>query len=232
MDRGRRQATVGTGVLLSVVVLASCSSSPTAGHRHGMRRYATTTTTGATTTSSPVTSSTASAVTLPNVIGFKIVPARTALRAVGLLSIGLNKPCTEGTVASQSVVDSLARPGRPPTPSVGAVPVSPGTKVPPGTRIAITWSGCYGNAVSVPDVVGLSFAAAKHAVKASGLTWACYSVGRPTTTTTTRRTTTSTSVPVTTTTRPPDVVLTQTPRAGGVLRPGATVTLTMHACPQ
>ena len=69
-------------------------------------------------------------------------------------SVGLNKPCNKGTLLSQSVVDSLALPGKEPTLNVGAVPVEPGSRVPPGTRIGITWSGCYGNAVVVPDVVG------------------------------------------------------------------------------
>jgi beta-lactam-binding protein with PASTA domain len=115
--------------------------------------------------------------------------------------------------------------------------VSAGAVVPSGTRIGITWSSCYGDAVAVPAVVGLTFPAARHASHAVGLTRACYSVGRaPTPTTSTTRaptTSTPTTAPATTTTvKPPALVLTQSPVAGTVLHPGATVALTMHACPQ
>ena len=118
------------------------------------------------------------------------------------------------------------------------MPLAPGAVVAPGTRVGITWSGCYGDASAVPAVVGLTFASAKDALHAVGLTWACYSVGRATTTTTTTTTapdssTSSTAAAVTTTTvRPPGLVLTQSPGAGTVLKPGATVTITMHECPQ
>ena len=60
--------------------------------------------------------------------------AHAALRAVGLPNVGLNIPCNKGTLASQSVVSSLSVAGKPPHPEVGAVPVSPGTTVAPGTR--------------------------------------------------------------------------------------------------
>jgi beta-lactam-binding protein with PASTA domain len=103
--------------------------------------------------------------------------------------------------------------------------------LPTGSGVGIVWSGCYGNGSVVPYVVGTKFAEARHALALAGLTWACYSVGRPITTTTTR---TSTTLPPasTTTTRPPNPVLSQDPAAGAVLEPTSTVTLTMHACPQ
>ena len=86
----------------------------------------------------------------PNVIGLKIAAAHTALRAVGLSTVALNTACNKGTLASQSVVSSLSLPGKAPDPRVGAVPLAPGTVVPPGTRVGITWSGCYGDTVVRP----------------------------------------------------------------------------------
>jgi beta-lactam-binding protein with PASTA domain len=197
---------MGTVVLVVACALSSCSSSPAARKKSSATTVPTTTTT---TTTRP-------GIIVPNVIGLKIVAARGALHAAGLPTVGLNVPCNKGTLASQSVVASLSIAGRPPNPSVGAQPLSAGVSVPPGTRVGITWSGCYGNASAVPAVVGLTFAAARHALHAVGLTWACYSVG-------------STS---TTTVRIPPTVLTQDPAAGTVLRPGAVVRITMHFCPQ
>ena len=89
-------------------------------------------------------------ITVPNVIGLKIAAARHALHAVGLPTVGLNLPCNKGTLASQSVVASLSVAGKPPNPAVGATPLKPGATVPPGTRVGITWSGCYGDRSVVP----------------------------------------------------------------------------------
>jgi len=258
---GRRHLSVGTGIAVVSVVVAACGSAPATDE--SSRAGRTTTSTTDSVTSSSVQPATGIAV--PDVIGQKVAAARDALRGAGLRSIGLNVPCTKGTTASESVVDSLALAGRAPTPDAGAIGIEPGTKVPPGTRIGIRWSGCYGNAVVVPEVVGLSLAGAKHSIKGAGLTWACFSIEKPTTPTsatsststtassassttsptsptsttsslppTTSTTTTSTTIgPVSPTTLPPPgVVLSQDPRAGGVLRPGATVALTMRSCPQ
>ncbi len=228
MHRWRRHAVTGMGAVLAFV-LASCSNSPPGDQGQSADRPATTATvTAITASSASTTATTPPAVAVPNIIGLKIAAARSALRDVGLLSVGLNKPCNKGTLLSQSVVDSLALPGKEPTPNVGAVPVGPGSRVPPGTRIAITWSGCYGDTVVVPDVVGLSFAVARDAITGAGLTWACYSVERP------RKKSSSTTslTSPTTTQQAPGVVLTQNPHTGAVLRPGATVALTMHACLQ
>jgi beta-lactam-binding protein with PASTA domain len=170
-------------------------------------------------------------VAVPNVIGLKIRAARAALVAAGLTSVSLNALCNKGTLASQSVVSSLAIPGKAPDLGVGAVPLSPGAAVPPGTRVGLTWSGCFGVTVTVPSVTGLTLGAAKHALHAVGLTWACYSVGATTTTTTHQ--TSPTDQPVTTTTvKLAQVVVIQAPTAGAALHPGATVSLTMHHCPQ
>jgi beta-lactam-binding protein with PASTA domain len=236
MNLGVRVAAVGAGALVAACALSSCASSPTAGQKNAVRNILTTTTT-APTTSASSTTTTLAGVAVPDVIGFKIGAARTALRAIGLFTVPLNAACNKGTLASQSVVTSLSVPGKSPDPRVGAVPLAPGAVVAPGTRVGITWSGCYGDASTIPAVVGLTFASAKEALHAVGLTWACYSVGRAATTTTTTApdssTTSSTAAAVTTTTvRPPGMVLTQSPGAGTVLKPGATVTITMHECPQ
>jgi beta-lactam-binding protein with PASTA domain len=174
-------------------------------------------------------------VAVPNVIGMKIAAARSTLRSATLPAISLNTACNKGTLASQSVVSSLSIPGKAPTFDVGAVPLSPGMLVAPGTRVAITWSGCFGDSVEVPVVVGLTLAAARHTLRAVGLNWACYSAGHGTTTTSAPPMPTTTSDPATTTTeapKAPQTVLTQSPAAHASLRPGATVSLTMHRCPQ
>jgi len=237
--RGRLSAT-GALVLLAACALSSCSSSPTARQKAAVKSILTTTTT--TTTAAPATSSTSASATappgvaVPNVIGLKIAATRGALHAAGLPSVSLNLPCNKGTLASQSVASSLSIPGKPPNLSLGAVPLMAGARVPPGTRVGITWSGCYGNGSAVPDVIGLTFSAARHALHAVGLTWACFSVGKPTTTTTTTAssssTSTTTAAATTTSTRAPQSVLSQDPAVGTVLKPGATVNITMHACPQ
>ncbi len=240
MRHWRRHAATGTGAVLAVV-LASCSSSPSGDQGQRTDRSSTTVTVTAIASS---TTSTQPGVTVPNVIGLRLAAARVALRDVGLPFVDLNERCTKGTLASQSVVDSLALPGKEPTPNVGAVPLEPGSKVPTGSRIGITWSGCFGNAALVPDVVGESFDVARRALTEVGLTWACYSVRRSTrstssatststsTSTSSASTTTSVTTPTAAAPLPRGVVLTQDPQTGGMLRPGATVTLTMRVCPQ
>jgi beta-lactam-binding protein with PASTA domain len=213
MHLGVRVATASVVAVAAGCVLSSCGGSPSKNAARG-------TTTSTTSTSSTSTTTTLPGVTVPNVIGLKIVAAHATLRQVGLPAVGLNTPCNKGTLASQSVVTALAMAGKEPDVRVGAVPLHPGVVVPPGTRIGITWSGCYGDASAVPAVVGLTFPAARHALHAVGLTWACYSVGPAPTTTTAS------------TSKPPRLVLSQSPATGMVLHPGATVALTMHACPQ
>jgi|GEM_PF-2535462 len=249
MPFGGRVAASGITALVAACLLTSCSHSPTTAQKKAVRNILTTTTTSTstTTTTTPPTTVTSLATTtqphviVPNVIGFRIAAARAALRVAGLPTVSLNTTCNKGTVASQSVVASLSIPGMGPDVRVGAVPVNVGAAVPPGTRIGITWSGCYGDASEVPAVVGLTLPAARQAIHAVGLVWACYSVGEPPTTTTTRPprststsdVTTTTATPETTTTlRVVQTVLTQTPAPHAVLHPGATVTLTMHRCPQ
>lgn len=222
-----RSAAAGAAAVLAACAFSSCGSTSPADHTNADRTTLTTTTQppASSTTTSASTTTTTPGVTVPNVIGAKIAAARLALRMAGLPSVALNTPCNKGSLASQSVVSSLAIPGRPPDIRVGAMPLVPGAVEPPGTRIGITWSGCFGDAVTVPAVVGLTFAMARHDLYAAGLTWACYSVGKQATPTTTTTTTTGAAPPRQT-------VLTQTPAAGTVLHPGSPVSLTMHACPQ
>jgi beta-lactam-binding protein with PASTA domain len=214
-------------------LLAACSNGRSPSEKAAVRSIPTTTTTATTTTTSIPSSSTTTmqpGVVVPNVVGEKIPAARAALRGAGFHPLSLNDACNKGTQASESVVSSLAVPGKPPDVAVGAVPLNPGVTLPTGSSVGIVWSGCYGNGSVVPSVVGTKFAEARHALALAGLTWACYSVGRPTTTTAS----TSTTLPPasTTTTRPPNPVLSQDPAAGAVLKPASTVTLTMRACPQ
>ncbi len=226
-------------MLSAAFVLSSCGSSPPANHK-AAARSTTTTTAAPTTTSTSATTTTRPGVTVPNVIGLKIVAARSALHAAGLLPVALNQTCNKGTLASQSVVSSLSVAGPPPTPNVGATPLEPGATVPPHTRVGVTWSGCFGDQSVVPNVVGLTFPAARHALRSAGLAWACFSSGAATTTTTSTTSTTSppasttpTVPPSTTTTvKPPALVLSQAVPAGTVLKPGTPVDFTMHRCPQ
>ena len=167
---------------------------------------------------------------VPNVVNMKIDLARFYLQTAGFTRVPLNTPCNKGTLASQSVVASLAIPGKPPDVNVGAQPLVPGTLLPKGSRVGITWSDCYPAGTTVPAVTGRTFAASVHLLHLAGLDWACYSVGGPTTTTTT----TTTAPPATTvTTRPPpSVVLSQGTPPGRVVHAGTVVALFLHHCPQ
>lgn len=200
--------------LLGTGTLAGCANSATPQQKAGP----TTTTTApvtATTTAPPTTTS-HPGVAVPDVIGLKIAAAKWDLAAAGLHPMGLNAPCNKGTLASESVVSALAIPGRPPDVRVGDVPLSPGTQVAPGTRVGITWSGCYGGSTTAPGVIGFPFSVAVHTLHMAGLTWACYSVGRATKTTA----------------QSARGVLSQNPPAGTVLPPGTPVSFTMRDCPQ
>lgn len=204
-----------------------------------------------------VPASTQPPVAVPNIIGLKIATAHRALRDTGFGALSFNPSCNKGTLASQSVVVSIALPGTP-VPTLGATLLEPGAMVPRGSTIGLTWSGCYGAGSIVPSVVGKTFATARRAITMAGLTWACFSVGtpRPSTTTSQPRPTTSTAAPSSTTSAPsstttstsattttsmvrattaaarPGTVLSEVPAAGGLQRPGTIVTLTMHHCPQ
>ena len=148
MPSGGRVVALGSSALVAACLLTSCGNAPTAAQKKAIRDILTTTTT--TTTTPPTTSTSSSTTTtqagvvVPNVIALKIAAARIALRAAGFPTVSLNTPCNKGTLASQSVVASLAIAGKLPDVRVGAAPLSAGAAVPPGTRIGINWSGCYG----------------------------------------------------------------------------------------
>lgn len=242
-----RLVLAGCALLGAACVLASCGNSP-APHA----APTTTTSTTTTTTTPPPTTTVPAGVGVPNVVGMKFDLARFYLKTAGFATVPLNAPCNKGTLPSQSVVASLSIPGKPPNVTVGAQPLVPGTPLPKGARVGITWSGCYPAGTTVPLVTGHTFAGAVHLLHLAGLNWACFSVGpttttttaHPTTTTTTRpvttstgdvtsSTTTTTAAPATTTTRPPPAaVLSQGVKAGAVVQANAVVTLVMHHCPQ
>ena len=241
-----RPVFTGSVLLTAACVLASCSGSPTP--RAAPKK---TTTSSTTTTTAPPTTTLPPGVGVPNVVGMKLDLARFYLRTAGFSTVPLNPPCNRGTLPSQSVVASLSIPGRPPNVTVGAQPLAPGTLLPKGTWVGITWSGCFPAGTAVPLVTEHTFPSAVHLLHLAGLTWACYSVGSPTTTTTrpatttttrpvttstaspTSSTTTTTAPPATTTTSaPPNTVLSQGTKAGTVVQAGAVVALVMHHCPQ
>ena len=242
----QRPVLAGCVLLVAACGLASCGSSP------APRAAPTTTTTGSTTTTtSPSTTTSPQGVGVPDVLGMKIDLARFYLKTAGFATVPLNAPCNKHTLPSQSVVASLSIPGRPPNVTVGAQPLVPGTPLPRGARVGITWSGCYPAGTTVPPVTGHTFASAVHLLHLAGLNWACYSATtttttttHPTTTTTTRPVTTTTGGPTsttTTTTAPPAAsttaaraatILSQGTNAGTVVQAGATITLVMHHCPQ
>ena len=234
----RHQVLAGCALLAAACVLASCGDSP-APKRHALRTTTTSTTT-TTTAPQPTTTTAPPGVAVPDVVGMKVDLARFYLKTAGFKAVPLNAPCNKGSLPSESVVASLSVPGPPPNVATGAQALAPGTPLPKGARVGITWSPCYPAGTQVPAVVGHTFLNAVHLLRLAGLTWACYSVGSPTTTTTHPTTATTkpgtsstTSPPTTTTTKPlAGVILTQGTAAGTVVNAGAVVNLTMHHCLQ
>jgi hypothetical protein len=250
-----RPVLIGCALLAAACVLASCSGSSTP--RAAPKTTTTSSTT--TTTTAPPTTTLPPGIGVPNVVGMKVDLARFYLRTAGFPTVPLNAPCNRGTLPSQSVVAALSIPGRPPNVTVGAQPLVPGTLLPKGTWVGITWSGCYPAGTTVPLVTEHTFAVAVHLLHLAALNWACYSIGGPTTTTThpatttttrpvttstasptssttatssTTTTTTTTTAPRATTTTTPNTVLSQGTKAGTVVQAGVVVALVMHRCPQ
>jgi beta-lactam-binding protein with PASTA domain len=236
-----RAALAGGAFVAAGCVLAACGGSPSpprAAARTTTSSVATTTTSAA-----PSTTVTGLRVAVPNVIGLKLSPARSTLRGAGFATVPLNPACNMGTLVSQSVVASLSVPGRPPDVKLGAVPLAPGTELPKGASVGITWSGCYPDGSPVPLVTGRTFHRATKLFHLAGLDWACFSVGATATTTTTAAgtttsstggTATSTGASATTTTAAPHAprVLSQATPAGTVVRAGSVIDFDMHHCPQ
>ena len=148
-----RLVLAGCALLGAACVLASCGNSP-APHA----APTTTTSTTTTTTTPPPTTTVPAGVGVPNVVGMKFDLARFYLKTAGFATVPLNAPCNKGTLPSQSVVASLSIPGKPPNVTVGAQPLVPGTPLPKGARVGITWSGCYPAGTTVPLVTGHTFA--------------------------------------------------------------------------
>jgi beta-lactam-binding protein with PASTA domain len=237
-----RSVLAGSALLTAACVLASCANSPTPS------AAPTTTSSSTTTTTTAVPATLPQDVGVPNVVGMKIALARFYLRTAGFATVPFNAACSKGTLASQSVVASLSVPGRPPFVTVDATPLVPGTLLSKGSRVGITWSGCYPEGTVVPMLIGYTFSSAVRIVRRAGLDWACYSSGGPTTTThpttttttTTGPTTSSTASPTTSTTTPattttakvPQTVLSQGIKAGTTVHAGTVVDLVMHHCPQ
>lgn len=235
-----RTVLAGSAFVAAGCVLASCGGSPATPHaapRTTTSRVATTTTTLA-----PPTTAAGLKVAVPNVIGLKIAAARSTLHQAGFATVPFNPACSKGTLASESVVASLSVPGRPPDVKVGAVPLAPGTELPPGAQIGVTWSGCFPDGSPVPLVIGRTFAGATRQLHLAGLDWACFSVGATATTTSTSSaatsstgdtsTTTTASTTTTTTAAPRARVLSQATPAGTVVRAHTVINFDMHHCPQ
>ena len=158
------------------------------------------------------------------------------------MTVPFNPACNMGTPISQSVVTSLSVPGRPPDVKLGAVPLAPGTELPTGARVGITWTGCYPGGSPVPLVTGSTFHRATKLFHLAGLDWACFSVGAAATTTTSTSAPTSSSTGATATSAPasststtaaphgPRVLSQATP--GTVVRAGSVIDFDMHHCPQ
>ena len=250
----------GLGILVCGCALAACATTPSPDDleaNSGPTSTSTTTTSSTLPaltmpTSAPAT--TAPGVVVPNVIGMKPGQARLVMRSVGFVLVPFNTPCRRGTPASQSVLSSLSVPGPGQDARVGATPLTPGTARPARSRIGVTWSGCYPNGTTVPDVTGLSFDKAVHRLHEAGLAWACFSVpathsthSKHATTTSSTDTGTPPSDDSSSTTKPPDTstsstaagqapntppVLSQGTKAGTVLKAHTVVDFTMRHCPQ
>jgi beta-lactam-binding protein with PASTA domain len=230
-----RAVLASCGVLAAACFLAACGNAPAP-------RAAPTTSTSTTTSSTTTTTTTTlpPGVAVPNVVGMKIDLARFYLWTAGFVTVPLTPPCSKGTPISQSVVASLAVPGKPPDVTVGAQPLVPGTLLDKGALVGITWSGCYPAGTEVPQVVGHTFANAVRLLHLAGLNWACFSVGGPTTTTTTSAgrpaasSTTTTAAPRANeaAAAPQPVVITQGTKEGTLVQAGTVVDILMHRCPQ
>jgi beta-lactam-binding protein with PASTA domain len=199
------------------LVLTACSSGPTASQNAAVSGILSTskvkTSPAVRATTIPTSSTTTtSGVEVPNVIGQFTSQARVALRDAGLRIKSVNSACARGDLTSESVVQSLELIG--PT---GTEPLGPGFTVPPKSLIGVTWSGCYGKGVVVPNVVGMAWPdGARAIIVAGGLHWSC---------------TVDPSAPKGPTPRSPGAIAAQSPAAGTNVQTGTVVTLSANVCP-
>ena len=190
-------------------------------------------------------------VVVPDVIGMKPGQARLVMRSVGFVLVPFNAPCHKGTAESQSVLSALSVPGSGKDARIGATGLIPGSTRPARSRIGVTWSGCYPNGTTVPEVSGLSFDKAVHRLHQAGLAWACFSVPPAQPKHTAKHSTTTSTAPPdtssTSTTKAPDTstssttagqasneppVLSQGTKPGTVLKPHTVIDFSMRHCPQ
>ncbi len=125
----------------------------------------------------------------------------------------MNPACSKGNLTSESVVLSLVLIG----PS-GSTPLITGSMVPPKSVVGVTWSGCYGKGVVVPEVVGMLWKDGTRAVlQAGGLHWAC---------------TVDSSAPKgSPNPKAPGMIVAQAPAAGTTVATNTVVTLSADLCP-
>jgi hypothetical protein len=204
------------GLCVAGLALAACSGSPapTSAQRRAVQNILSTTTSNPpvqATTSIPTesTSTPATGIAVPDLVGQFITQVRSQLHAVGFKLLSINADCSKGNLDSQSVALSMELLGPP------ATPLNAGMLDPKGTTVGITWSGCYGKGVTVPEVVGLAFhAATNEIVQAGGLYWKCVSSDP---------TTPASDVPA-------NIVTTQSPAPGSNVQTATYVTITMPVC--
>ncbi len=173
-------------------------------------------------------------VLVPNVIGVKVAPARTALEDLGFVVLSFNIPCRRASPASQSVLASMEVPGKGTDVKTGATPLLPGTSLPAHSSIAVTWSECYPNGTVVPSIVGLTFAKAVRQLHQAGLAWSCFSSPKDagTVATTPDPATTTTAALTALSAHGGNVVQSQGSPAGTVLKAHTPVPIVMHHCPR
>ena len=199
-----RMAT-GLGILVVGCVLGACATTPATPDdlEDSAGPSASSTTTNSTSLPEVMMPTSASTTTepgivVPNVIGLTPNQARLVMRSLGFVLVPFNTPCRKGTPASVSVLSSLSVPGPGQDARVGATALTPGSARPARSRVGVTWSDCYPNGTTVPDVTGLSFDKATHRLHLTGLAWACFSVPAAESPRSTTSTSTTTGAPLAT----------------------------------
>jgi beta-lactam-binding protein with PASTA domain len=108
-------------------------------------------------------------VTVPSVVGQYLPAARRALVAAGVRTQNLNTPCNAGgNPQKASVVVSLVLVGTIET-------LTGGEQIPKSSSVGVTWSGCYGKGIVVPNVVGDTWPVGVAAIQSASLVVGCTS---------------------------------------------------------